>query len=117
MKVLIKAQADVDAKTFNLRETPLHIAATDGSTDAAIELCAANAAKNAMTKQGLTPLHYAARDNYFDLVRVLCDADANIEAQDKVRQRGRCTQVKCTVQVPREERTFTYAVEKDPTKF
>ncbi len=61
-------------------ETPLHVAASVGAHDAALELIANGADLDARTPLDWTPLHYATWTNAHDVVETLLASGADVEA-------------------------------------
>ena len=84
--MLIKAGANVNARTKKLKRTPLHKAGFRGRSldnDVARPLIAAGAIVNAVDKFGKTPLHIAVETGDLGVVRDLLKAKAQLEARSK----------------------------------
>lgn len=60
--LLVKAGADLEARTPKGHYTPLHLAATHGRSEVSTMLVEAGADLEASTNEGYTPLHLAAMD-------------------------------------------------------
>lgn len=82
MKALLKAGADVNAKTKD-EETALMLAVDGGHMDCVKALLEAGADVNAKNKNGWTALMAAVAKNNVDCVKVLLKAGADVNAKDK----------------------------------
>ena len=71
---------------FDVREIPktypLHSAAQEGQTEAALELIRTGESVNAQDKDGWTPLHHAAVKGHIETATALISVRANIEANN-----------------------------------
>lgn len=63
------------------RNTPLHLAARSGDTDAVAELLKSGAVVDARNDRGLTPLHFAAWYGHADVAKLLLSAGADVNAK------------------------------------
>jgi ankyrin repeat protein len=70
VKLLVANKADINAKS-NSGDTPLHMAARNGSKDAVDLLLGANANLNAKNNAGQTPLDLATLGNHEDIKELL----------------------------------------------
>lgn len=79
IRELVKAHAEVDARTFQNKETSLHIATRQGTIIFVQTLIGAHADVNAVTTDLQTPLHIAAREGFSKIVRALILAQALVD--------------------------------------
>ena len=73
---------DVNARGFDLEETPLHVASRRGHADIAQLLLEHGADRNAQNNKSHTPLHLSSDCGHVAVVRILLDHGADKEAQD-----------------------------------
>ena len=76
-KLLVKAEADLEAKTFTKGSTPLHLAAQQGYWEVVKVLIEAGANPNSRGLDGSTPLYRAAKGGHVGAVKVLLRAEAD----------------------------------------
>eukprot|EP00949_MAST-11_sp_MAST-11-sp1_P001960 g1960.t1 len=81
------AAAAAAAEGCSMRDTCLHVAATDGLSSCILMLCNAGAILNAKNEAGRTPLAEAVRHRHFATAQILIDHGADIGAIDSL---GRC---------------------------
>jgi ankyrin repeat protein len=67
-------------RTYRRGETPLHMAAIEGSVDIVRFLITQGADVNAVNNRGQTPLHMACYYNRLDIVKYLVSRGADIDA-------------------------------------
>jgi hypothetical protein len=82
LKLLLAGKADVNARA-EYRNTPLHLAAEGGYTNAVRLLIERKADVNAQLRDLKTPLHLAASNGHVDTVKLLVDGGALINAKDR----------------------------------
>lgn len=92
-------------------ETPLHLAAMEGSSKVALELIKRGARLNPVNATGQTPLHFAAKGygepaTALGVVKVLVEAKAELNAKDSQGQ----TPLDCAIQADRTAKTPDLAV-------
>jgi ankyrin repeat protein len=80
---LLRAKANVRAKTRVGDYTPLHIAAKTGSAPVVRALLKAGSDANALTTSGATPLHFAAASGNPAAVQALLDRKVDVNAREK----------------------------------
>ena len=82
-EVLTALGRDTFGNTHRYGQTPLHLAAREGSHDAAALLIDHGAAVNAKDVAGNTPLHYALSEDAgtTELAKLLIDASADVDAR------------------------------------
>eukprot|EP00438_Fugacium_kawagutii_P028154 Skav224037 [mRNA] locus=scaffold2030:12199:21058:- [translate_table: standard] len=93
---LIRADPDAVRRTNQYGQTPLHVAAGNGSAAAVAQLLELRAAVHAVTNEGRTPLHCAAYDGELEAARLLLGAKADVRAKgrdgmtplDEAKQKG-----------------------------
>ena len=78
VKLLLKHNATIDAKTFGYDETPLHIASEKGHLEVVKLLLDHKASINETDKYRETPLHKAAEKGHLKIVKVLLENSASI---------------------------------------
>lgn len=83
MRKLIEQGANVDMRTFDGRETPLHLAAMNGPASCVKFLIGVGADVNAQTASGATPLHAAVYGGHEDIVSFLLEAGADVNLRTK----------------------------------
>jgi ankyrin repeat protein len=91
-------EGHVDAVQY-LVEKGANIEATSVRERGCIALRVLASCLTACAQDGWTPLHWAAVYGHVDAVRYLVDKGANINATNKVRERG-CICVACTCLLP-----------------
>jgi ankyrin repeat protein len=81
---LLKAGANIAARSIWMGNTPLQLAAENGHLDTVKLLIEVDQTKidSQNTGQGRTPLHLASQHNHLSIVNYLIEAGANIEATD-----------------------------------
>ena len=79
--VALERGADIQARGPE-GNTPLHVAAWNGSRTVLALLLEASADPSAKTESGLTPLHHAARQGHVEAVEALAAAGAELEARE-----------------------------------
>lgn len=82
IKLLVAAQADVNAAGGALNETPLHCAAMQGRNKASAILLQLKANVKATDKGLQSALHHASQKGHIGVVKVLLNANACIEETD-----------------------------------
>lgn len=86
IKSLIEQGADIHSVSNLNKDTPLHVAAQEGSLSAIQQLLDYGAAINALNNDNETPLHLAAYRNIFDTVKILLERGANTDIKNKFNQ-------------------------------
>ncbi|EAX98453.1 hypothetical protein TVAG_413490 [Trichomonas vaginalis G3] len=81
-KLLVSNGADVNAKDFENRKTPLHYAAERNCQKLAEFLISHGANINAKNKHGLSAIHYAAGKENKELIEILISHGADVNSQD-----------------------------------
>jgi ankyrin repeat protein len=82
VQLLLTRGADLEAKSEEGSQVPLHWAALNGHTAVVNALTGAGAAVDTKDARGATPLHMAADKGHLETVRLLLDRGANIEARN-----------------------------------
>jgi ankyrin repeat protein len=82
---LLDAHANVDARTFQNQETPLHLATKANNLLFVKTLINAHADVNATTTDLQTPLHLAAHEGYSEVVQALIQAQAFVNPRSSSR--------------------------------
>ena len=77
LRALLKAKANPDQATWNLQQTPLHLAAKRGYQVGVKQLLAAGARPDKKDAAGNTPLMFAAKEGHVNIVRALLREGAN----------------------------------------
>ncbi|PXF43268.1 hypothetical protein BWQ96_06995 [Gracilariopsis chorda] len=85
LRKLVKAGAELEARGSS-GSTPLHLAAWNGSVDAARELVSCGANVEARSNSGRTPLMFAARQGSTEMIGTLVELGADVNSTD---ERGR----------------------------
>lgn len=80
-KILIQSGADISLKDAEGRQ-PLHVAASEGMTEAVELLLKAGASVNALANNGRAPLHLAAAEGHLAIVDLLLAAKAPIDMRN-----------------------------------
>jgi ankyrin repeat protein len=83
MFLIIEHSQDVNARGFDRKETPLHVALRRGHVEVARVLLEHGADTEARDDDGYTPLLWASRFRHVDLAHVVLEHGAHTEARDK----------------------------------
>ncbi len=82
VRILKKHGAEVNARTSNDHETPLHYAAITGQTDTVVTLLELGADKEATDIHGMTPLNWALANKHDETAKVLQKADTDSRREE-----------------------------------
>ena len=80
--LIFEHSQDVNARSFDLNETPLHAASRGGDADIALLLLEHDADAKAEDGRKWTPLHVASEGGHVEVARVLLEHGADMEARD-----------------------------------
>ncbi len=78
-KLILLAQADVNARSMDMGLTPLHYASSHNGFETAILLLGSRANINAHDREGETPLHYAVRAGAREVTELLLKMGADVD--------------------------------------
>jgi ankyrin repeat protein len=88
--LIVEHSQDVNARGFDLRETPLVVASREGHSEAARVLLERGADTETRDDANCSPLELASQYGHVEVVRVLLEHDADVNAQDEDKDTPLC---------------------------